>query len=110
MDNPKVWTHLAADLEKRGFLQKYHEEMEFVFFRWEFALSIHMIMQKGYMINTEELQFLIGVLYKWFPEVVKNKYLQERKDAWDSLLLTVLNMEITDESVKVINEVLKKYV
>lgn len=110
MDNPKVWTHLAADLEKRGFLQKYHEEMEFVFFRWEFALSIRMIMQKGYMINTEELQFLIGVLYKWFPEVVKNKYLQERKDAWDSLLLTVLNMEITDESVKVINEVLKKYV
>lgn len=109
-DNPKVWMHLKADLERRGILRKYYDEFEFLFFTREFGLSVRMAIQKGYTISREELQYLIDNLTEAFPKVMKNKYLRAEQGTWNSLMLTVLNMEITDESVRVINDILRKYV
>lgn len=108
-DNPKVWLHLLNDMEERGLLQKYYPELEFLFFRWGFGLSIRMALQKGYVLSKEELLFLINIVTERFPDVSQNKYLQEYKDTWDELIMTLLQLEITDESTVVVNEILRKY-
>lgn len=108
-DNPHVWLHLMNDLKSRGLLEMYYSELEYLFIRWAFGLSIRMVLQKGYILTKEELIFLIDMLMRMFPNGRKNMYLKEEQDGWDSLMLTVLDMEITDESVKVINDILIKY-
>lgn len=108
-DNPKVWGHLMEDLERRGMLQKYYDEFEYLFFTWGFGLSLRMVIKRGYMITVQELSYLTDVLAGRFPNAADNKYVRELQDAWHSLLKTVLNLEITEESVKVINEILGKY-
>lgn len=75
-DNVKVWVHLMEDLEGRGMLQKYHDEMEFLFFTWGFELSIRMVSQKGYTIDEQESSYLIEVMTERFPNVANNKYVQ----------------------------------
>ena len=108
-DNPHVWRHLVNDLEARGLLKEYYSELEYLFMSWGFGLSIRMALQKGYVLTKDELGFLIDMVAEMFPGVRKNKYLREERDPWDSLMLTVLDMEITEESVKVINNILHKY-
>lgn len=108
-DNPHVWMHLVKDLKGRGLLAKYYSELEYLFWEWGFGLSIRMALQKGYVLTKEELIFLTDMLLGTFPTVRKNKYFK-KQSAWDSLMLTVLDMEITDESVQVINDILRKYI
>lgn len=108
-DNPKVWLHLLNDLKERGLFQKYDSELEFLFFGWGFGLSIRMALQKGYVLSKEELVGLIDMVLENFPDIRENQYIQETQNAWDSLMLTLLNMEITEESTKVINGILSKY-
>ena len=57
----------------------------------------------------EELLFLTNMVSKTFPNIRKNKYLNEEQRSWRSLMITLLDLEITDESAAVINAVLKKY-
>lgn len=110
-DNPKVWTHLMDDIEKRGFLQKYPEEFEYLFFGWGFSLSIKMALQKGYILTKEELKYLVDMIIILFPNVRSNKYIQKTRGIpWNDLLLTLLNIEITEESAQVANEILRKYI
>ena len=107
-DNPQVWMILMEDLGKRGFLQKYYQELEYVFFRWGLGLSIRMLLHKGYFLTKEELQFMVDMTLQLFPDIRQNKYIKHDGDlgSRDRLLLQLLNMEITDESAKVANEVL----
>lgn len=109
-DNPYVWLYLLDDLKDRELLEKYYPEVEYLFFGWGFGLSIRMAIQKGYALTEERLKFLIDIMLGNFPDVRKNRYLQECQNTWDSLMLTLLDLEITGESVKVINDILKKYV
>ncbi len=107
-DNPQVWMILMEDLEKRGLLQKYYQELEYVFFRWGLGLSIRMPLRKGCVITKEEFQFLIDMTLKLFPDIKQNKYIKHDGDlgSRDRLLLQLLSMEITDESAEIANEVL----
>lgn len=109
-DNPKVWISIVNDLIKRGFFKEYYEEIEYMFFGWGFSLSIRMALQKGYLLTKDELTFLIRMLLQMFPDVRKNKYIEQRKSIWYELMMSLLNMEITDESVPVINKILIKYI
>lgn len=109
-DNPKVWMHLMHDLEERGILHEYYEELEYLFFTHGLGLSIRMALQKGYWLTREELMFLTEMTLKIFPDVRKNRYVERHKSIWYRLMLTLLNMEITDESVQTINEILIKYI
>lgn len=108
-DNPKVWTRLINELGDRGFLQIYFPEIELLFFEWGFGVSIRMAIQKGYVLMKEELLFLTNMVSKMVPNIRKNKYLNEEQRSWRSLMITLLDLEITDESVAVINAILKKY-
>lgn len=109
-DNPEVWMHLLRDLQARGIFQKYYAEMEYLFWKWGFGLSIKMSLQKGNVLTSAELIFLRNMLQKNFPHVERNRYVKEYENAWDSLMLTLLNLEITDESTGVINQILRKYI
>lgn len=108
-DNPKVWVHLMHDLEARGLLHDYHAELEYLFFAHGLGLSIRMALQKGYWLTKEELAFLTGLTLEMFPDIRKNRYIEQHKRIWYELMLTLLTMEITEESTQTVNEILIKY-
>ena len=109
-DNPQVWMILMEDLEKRGLLQKYYQELEYLFFHWGLGLSLRMPLRKGCAISKEELQFLVNMTLRFFPDIRENQYMKrdEGPQSGDCILLQLLDMEFTDESVQVANEVLKQ--
>ncbi len=110
LDNIQIWKILLNDLKARGFLQKYYEEIEYLFYCWGYCLSIQMLLQKGYIISTGEIKYLVREVLDSFPDIRKNKYLETMRYSIGILLKTVLDMELTEESVRTMNEVLKKYV
>lgn len=109
-DNPQVWVHLMNDLKDRGVFRQYHTELEYLFLEWGFGLSIRLMLQKGYVLAKEELISLVEMTLKIFPNIRQNRYRTENQTAWNSLMVTLLDMEITEESASVINDILKKYV
>lgn len=109
-DNPKVWMHLLNDLTERGALDYYYNEIECLFFCWGLSLSIRMVLQKGYTLAKDELKFLVDMVTVSFPNVRNNLYIRRNKKIWDNLVLKLLDLEISDESVSVINEILRKYI
>lgn len=111
-DNPKVWIHLIDDLTNRGLLQKYYEKLEYMFFGWGLSLSIRMLIQKGYTLAKEELNFLVNMTLERFPLIRENQYVKKvsNESIWNKLIVTILDIDFTDESVQMVNELLKKYV
>ena len=109
-DNPQVWVYLMNDLKNRGFFRQYYPELEYLFLEWGFGLSIRLLLQKGYILTKEELISLIDTATGMFPDIRHNQYRAQNQTAWNSLLVTLLDMEITEESAVVINDILKKYV
>lgn len=108
-DNRKVWESLLQDLEARGMLQRYFKEMEYLFIKWCFGLSLRVWCQKGYTIAVKELQEMQDVTLGFFPKALQNPYLSE-KDEWENFLKTILNISITEESIQVVNQVLRKFI
>ena len=109
LDNIQVWKALMADLQERGFVQKYHDEMEYLFYDWGYTLSVRMLLLRGYTISVEEVQILVRELLTLFPGVRENPYLQETSETFFQLLKVVLDMELTPESVRTMHDVLRKY-
>ena len=111
-DNPKVWMHLISDLDEREFLQKYYDEIEFLFFNWGFVLSIKMMLQRGYELTKEELAFLINMTVSLFPNVRGNRYVKNivAESFLHHLIFILLDTRLTEESVSLANELLRKYI
>lgn len=107
LDNIQVWMLLTGDLEKRGFLQKYYNEISYLFFYWGYAFSITLFISNGYIFTVDEIKFLVNAMLQLFPDIRENPYLMERSIIF-SLLLAIFDMEIMDKSVRVINEVLRE--
>ena len=110
-DNPKVWMHLMDDVAQRGLLQNYYEEMEFLFFNWGYSLSIKMLLQRGYVLTREEIDFLINMTLTLFPNVRENRYAKNIAEGsfWHHLLLKLLDIRLTDESAQLTNALLREY-
>ena len=108
-DNIKVWLTIVQDFEKRGLLEKYHNELEYMFFGWGFGLSIKMLVARGYTLSVEELKFLKGALLRLFPNVRRNVYVVGETDGWDMLMQSLLEMELTEENVPEFNRVMQLY-
>lgn len=107
-DNVKVWLLLMEDLEKRGFMEIYHEELECMMYDWGFGLSIRMMLQKGYILTLEELQLLKKMLLKIFPSVLHNSYVTARKEEWDDIMKCLLSTDLTEEIVEHANQAMRK--
>ncbi|MCI9464250.1 MAG: glycosyltransferase [Lachnospiraceae bacterium] len=108
-DNAKVWISLIDDLEGRGFLQKYYPELECMFYDWGFGLSIRMLLQKGYTLTRDEMQFFKEVMLRLFPNIKRNPYIRTRNNDWDMILHTVLETELTQENVQEFNRIMQYY-
>ena len=109
-DNIKVWMAIVQDFEKRGLLEKYHKELEYMFYGWGFGMSIRMLIARGYSLTEEELNFFKSVVLQLFPNVLRNLYIVEKKtDGWDMLVRALLEMELTKENVPELNRIMKFY-
>lgn len=106
-DNPRVWLSIIEDLFARGFLQRYHSELEYQFWNWGLGLSLMMLLQKGCTLAKEELKFYVDMTLQLFPAIRQNKYIGHAVTAWDYALLEMLDMEFTDETAKHMNRLLK---
>lgn len=108
-DHGKVWLQLAMDLEQKGLLRKYYPELECLFFYWELGLGIIMLAQHGYDLTRDLLQVHVNMLLRFFPSVGNNTYIRgQRGNEWTDFLLTLVNGEITDQSVQRAEEIAKK--
>lgn len=111
-DNPKVWIYIIEEMAARELLQRYYEELEYLFFERGLSLSIRMAIQKGYVLTKEEFEILMEMTLKMFPNVRQNTYVREASDGsvWKKLILALLDLEYTDENAQMANEILRKYI
>lgn len=108
-DNVKVWMMLMEDLEKRGFMEIYHSELECMMYDWGFSLSIQMMVKKGYRLTLEEVQILKKIVLNMFPKILQNPYVTAREDGWDKIMKYILGIELTEEIVRNVNRSMEKY-
>lgn len=107
LDNLRVWEILIEDLKQRGVLPQYYDELSYLFFTWGYRLSIQMLLQRGDYVSVKVVRRLIDSVLNFFPDIRTNPYFTGGDV--DSLLLTTLDMEITEESVRTMNQILKKF-
>lgn len=96
-DNLKVWVLLMDDLERRGFMEIYRDELECMMYDWGLSLSIQMMLRKGYMLAVEELQLLKEIILKVAPKILQNPYVVARESEWDKVMKYLLKTELTEE-------------
>lgn len=113
-DNLSVWTFLMESISEKGMLEKYQQELGYLFFDWGFGLSLCLPVQKGCELRREEVSALARVTIDRFPDLLQNPYVL-RESNWNHFLRTVLEKEIFDQGLddrdlQKINGVLKRYV
>lgn len=99
MDNAKVWLILYEDLRKRGFLEKYPAELEFMFWRSGIGMTVRMLMIKGYVLQGEELMLLKHMVLECCPDIRHNAYLSKYEVEWNAILLEIPDMEFTADNI-----------
>lgn len=108
-DNRKVWECLVEDLKSRNMLNRYYAEIEYLFIKWCFGLSLSMWCQKGYIVTIEEFGEIQKLVFRLFPRALQNPYMSEQDD-WEKFLTILLNIDITEESMQVVNQMLRKFI
>lgn len=109
-DNIMVWMQIMDDLTERGLLSRYYQELEYMFLEWGLGLSISMPLRKGYYLTEKELRLYVEKTLERFPAIRDNKYLKERNNAYIVLLVKLLDLDITEQSACIINEIFRKYI
>ena len=100
LDNARVWIVLYEDLKQRGFLEKYPEELEYMFWSWGVGLTIRMLLYRKYIVQEEELTFLKEMILKYCPDIRHNPYLFKWGGVkWNGILMGILDMEFTADNI-----------
>lgn len=107
-DNLQVWVLIIKELEGRGLLWEYEQEVEYLFFSFGLRSSVKMIFRGGYILTKEELKLLASVALRLFPNISQNKYINRdnANQILNRLILLLLEIEITDESIQLVNRLL----
>lgn len=108
-DNRKVWIVLLEDLRQRNLLERYYAEIEYLYLVSCFGTTLRTWCQKGYTITVQEMQEQVDTVHDYFPNASDNPYLAKQSN-WEAFLMTVVNIEITEESMAVVNQILRKFV
>ncbi len=101
-DNAKVWLGIIADMDRRKFLEPYHDELEGLFLHEYLGLNMCIWKQSGRRITPQELSLWQNTVLKLFPGAVSNKYLNI-DHAWSQTILGVLKIQVTEESAKAVD-------
>ncbi len=103
-DNLQVWITLMDELGCRDMLPIYREETEYLFFTMGIGWSLGMMFQRGCILTKEEWEVFAGIAKKLIPTIRENRYVNGEEhpfnQAWNDLLLAILDMEFTDENVE----------
>ncbi len=103
-DNLQVWITMMEELKYRGMLLKYQEEIEYLFFTLGVGWSLSTLFLRGCTLTKEEWAIYADVMKKMLPDIRQNPYIVDAAHpfnrAWNNLLFTVLDMELTDENAK----------
>lgn len=105
MDFLKVWIIVVNDLEERGLLHKYYDEISYLFFKEGYTGSIHLLAVKGYALQLEDVNLMINTVLKLFPDILKNPYLVKEENEFRMFYREVLAEGITEEKIMEINEI-----
>ncbi len=108
-DNAKVWLGIIANLDERGVLAPYHEELEGLFLGWYLGLNMRIWRGQRCRISPQELLMWQSTVLKLFPNAVGNKYVNIDSE-WAQTILGVLKINVTEESTEVINQLVEKQV
>lgn len=111
-DNLHVWTILMEDLGSREVSQKYWMEIEYLFFTMGYGWSLGMLFQRGGTLTKEEWEILVNVVRQITPDISTNPYVRNAdhpfSQAWNDLLLALLDMNFTDENAEIANQAMLK--
>ncbi len=108
-DNVKVQYELLLDLEKRGLLDKYHDEVEARIADCYYYQSVANLFAIDRPIDTDVLNDMSATMRAYFPNIKRNPYLSTYPvmQANIDMLFTVLNAGNIDEYCKRWKEILK---
>ena len=107
-DNLQVWTALLEELACRGVLQVYWQEVEYLFFTLGLGWTLGMLFHRVCILTKDEWKALVGIANRLIPAVRENPYVIHEShpfnQAWNDVLLAVLDMEFTDADVQAAND------
>lgn len=113
-DNLQVWITMTEELKCRGMLQKYQTEIEYLFFTIGVGWSLSTLFLRGCSLTREEWGIFADTVKKMLPEIRRNPYIEcavhPFNRAWNELIFSVLDMEFTNENVKLANQALTECV
>lgn len=112
-DNISVWVFLMENLFRKGMMDRFYEELEYLFFDWGFGLSLCLPLQKNCMLTKEEVRSLAGITISMFPNILQNPYVTKESN-WNYFLRTILEKEIlgggiTDTDIQEVVVFLRNY-
>ena len=110
MDFLNVWMTVVDDLARRGILQKYYDEISYLFFREGYAGNVRMLTCKRCILETEELRFMVSAVLKLFPDILRNPYVLKEEDVFRRFFRDILTLDITEKDTMTINYILKSCV
>lgn len=108
-DNRKVWIILLENLKQNGLFEKYYAEIEYLYMISCLKTTLRTWGQKGYTVTVQEMQEQVDTVKHYFPHASENQYLVGQ-GKWEEFLATVVRIEITEESMAVVNQMLRKFV
>ena len=96
-DNVKVQYELLLDLEKRGLLQKYHDEIEARIADCYYYQSVSNLFALDRPIEPKVLNDMAATMRAYFPDIRNNPYLNTYPVMRDNL--DMLFTELTDDNI-----------
>lgn len=111
-DNLQVWINLLEEIGKRGLFDEYQLEIEYLFFSLGFGWSFSMMFQRGCILAKNEWKAIADMRQKLLPFVYENPYVKNEPHpfnrAWNEVLMTLLDMDFTDEDVEMANQAMMR--
>ena len=109
LDNANVWIILYEDLKRRGLLEKYPAEIEYMFWSWGIGMTIRMLMARGYVLKNEEISFLKETALQYCPDIRHNFWITQVAVEWNKIILEILDMEFTVDNIIRFNQDVLQY-
>ncbi len=96
-DNAAVWYEILKEVEERNLLKDIYREFELLFVENYFLRSISFLLNRGIVMDADEIRQMQRVVLEHFPDVANNPYARQDPDMRDLFVLT--GGELTDERI-----------
>lgn len=112
LDRMRVELLKLLEYQKRGLLDSYHDEIEYIFLEQFFANTFNTIVTRNGTLPLEILDYMKVETIKWFPNYQKNPYIQSKYPAWAFgewiVNATKAITQVTKKEIKISKDILHK--